>query len=235
MLNYVRGSPTKGDDMMSARIRKTVVPAKNSRKSQATRARIMQSATEFISERGSTDFQMNEISERCDLSKGALYYYFIDKADLMDAIFDQVIGDLVDSVERAVETTTTPLEAIYQIVITLVQCIRRERPLVFAMVEELFLPISDVDPCDSSFSRVIDLLVLNLERARDEGLIKSDFNSKRVANAIAGACIYTALGSVPREGEQPEEVVAVVREFLLTVMVGAATEKGREVIANYPD
>ena len=102
---------------MSAHIRKTAVPAKNSRKSQATRARIMQTATDFISERGSTDFQMNEISDRCNLSKGALYYYFIDKADLMDAIFDQVIGDLVEQVEEAVSTAHTPLETIAGIVV----------------------------------------------------------------------------------------------------------------------
>ncbi len=216
---------------MSARIRKTVVPAKNSRKSQATRARIMQSATEFISERGSTDFQMNEISERCNLSKGALYYYFIDKEDLMDAIFDQVIGELVASVEHAVEATSSPLEAIYAIVFTLVTCIRREHPLVFAMVEELFLPISSANSCKGSFSRVLELLVRYLDEARDQGLIKQDFKSSFAANTIAGACIYTAIGSVPAFDEASEsQVEAIVYEYLMMIMSGAATEKGLEAL-----
>ena len=224
---------TKGDDVMSARIRKTEVPAKNYRKSQATRARIMQSATEFISERGSTDFQMNEISERCDLSKGALYYYFIDKADLMDAIFDQVIGDLADSIESAVASTTTPLEAIYEIVLTLVECIRRERPLVFAMVEELFVSVSGDALGEGTFSRVLELLVRYLDEARELGLLKPELNSRLTANAIAGACIYTALGSV--SNDDPAALETPVREYLMMVMTGAATEKGLEAIRIYEE
>ncbi len=221
---------------MSARIRKTEVPAKNSRKSMATRARIMQSATEFISERGSTDFQMNEISERCDLSKGALYYYFIDKADLMDAIFDQVIGDLADSIESAVAEVSTPLEAIYEIVLTLVKTIRSERPLVFAMVEELFVPVSVEEPGEGTFSRVLELLVRYIEEAQAQELVRREFNSTMTANAIAGACIYTALGSLSAaEAIAAPALEASVREYLLMVMTGAATEKGLEAIRAYSE
>lgn len=218
---------------MSAHIRKTAVPAKNSRKSQATRARIMQTATDFISERGSTDFQMNEISDRCNLSKGALYYYFIDKADLMDAIFDQVIGDLVEQVEEAVSTAHTPLETIAGIVKTLVKCIRSERPLVFAMVEELFLPEGfDLTTSGRRFSRVLELLELHLEDARREGLLKESLNSHLTARAIAGACIYNALAFV--EGyDYGKPTDDIVREYLMLIMEGAATEKGLEFIRSY--
>lgn len=218
---------------MSAHIRKTAVPAKNSRKSQATRARIMQTATDFISERGSTDFQMNEISDRCNLSKGALYYYFIDKADLMDAIFDQVIGDLVEQIEEAVSESCTPLEAIAGVVKTLVKCIRAERPLVFAMVEELFLPEGiDLTSSGKRFSRVLELLEGYLEQARQDGLLKEELNSHRTACAISGACIYNALAFV--EGcDYGKPTDDIVREYLMIVMGGAATEKGLEYIRNY--
>ena len=220
---------------MSAHIRKTAVPAKNSRKSQATRARIMQTATDFISERGSTDFQMNEISDRCNLSKGALYYYFIDKADLMDAIFDQVIGDLVEQIEEAVSESRTPLEAIAGVVKTLVKCIRAERPLVFAMVEELFLPEGiDLTSSGKRFSRVLELLELHLEDARREGLLKESLNSHLTAHAIAGACIYNALAFV--EGcDYGKPTDDIVREYLTLVMEGAATEKGLELIRSFEE
>ena len=196
----------------------------------------MQSATEFITERGSTDFQMNEISERCDLSKGALYYYFIDKQDLMDAIYEQVIGDLVDAVEQAAENVTTPLEGVFYTVLTLVECIVRERPLVFAMVEELFLSGSDIESSSGSFSRVLDQLVGYLEDARVQGLLHSNLNSRLVGNALAGACIYTALASVSRSDDpQAPSVEDRVREYLLMVMSGAATEKGMDYIRSYKE
>lgn len=218
---------------MSARIRKAAIPARNSPKSQATRARIMQTATDFISERGSTDFQMNEISERCNLSKGSLYYYFIDKAGLMEAVFDQVIGDLVVRVEEAVGLASTSYEAIARIVMTLVGCIRVERPIVFAMVEELFLPPSagSAQSC-GRFARVLELLEGHLDRAKDEGLLVSDLDSRLAANAIAGACIYNALAFAD-EGERGKPIEDIVQRYLMLVMNGAATEKGREAIRSY--
>ncbi|MBQ6521218.1 MAG: TetR/AcrR family transcriptional regulator [Atopobiaceae bacterium] len=126
----------------------------------------MQTATDFISERGSTDFQMNEISDRCNLSKGALYYYFIDKADLMDAIFDQVIGDLVEQVEEAVSTAHTPLETIAGIVKTLVKCIRSERPLVFAMVESSSSRRASISPRRVGASRACSSCSNSISRMR---------------------------------------------------------------------
>lgn len=220
---------------MSARIRKTVVPAKNSPKSQATRARIMQTATDFISERGSTDFQMNEISERCNLSKGSLYYYFVDKAGLLDAIFDQVIGDLAVQVEAAVEFSPTSFEAIAKIVMTLVKCIRVDRPLVFAMAKELFLsPAADAASADKRFARVLDLLEFHLDQAKGEGLLVSGLDSRLTANAIAGACIYNALASVDGH-DYGKPIDDVVREYLRLVMNAAATEKGRKAISAYEE
>lgn len=212
---------------MPARIRKTAVPARDSPKSQATRARIMQTAAAFISERGSTDFQMNEISERCNLSKGSLYYYFIDKAGLLDAVFAQAIGDLVVQVEEAVETASAPLEALVRIVGALVGCIRAERPLVFAMIEELLRsPDAEAAPAPMRFAHVLDLLEHHLDQAKGEGLISSGLDSRLAANAIAGACIYHALAPSARGASADDTVCA----YLLLVMNGAATEKGREAI-----
>lgn len=71
------------------------------RKSAATREKIMTAATELMVERGNTDFQMSEVSARCQMSKGALYYYFADKGALVQAIFDASIDDLVNQIEGA--------------------------------------------------------------------------------------------------------------------------------------
>ena len=53
--------------------------ASKTRKSARTRARILEAAARLVSERAGVDFQMAEIAERCDMSKGALYYYFRDR------------------------------------------------------------------------------------------------------------------------------------------------------------
>lgn len=72
------------------------------RKSAVTREKIMEAAAELMVERGGTDFQMMEVSSRCEMSKGSLYYYFADKGELVRAVMDRSVEALVDAVERVV-------------------------------------------------------------------------------------------------------------------------------------
>ena len=53
------------------------------KKSAATRKRIMHETTKLMLARGNTNFKMSEISDRARLSKGALYYYFSDREALL--------------------------------------------------------------------------------------------------------------------------------------------------------
>ena len=77
-------------------------PGAKTSKSAATRERIMEAATDLMVERGGTGFQIGEVSERCGMSKGALYYYFADKGALVQAIFDRSMEGLVSDVETVV-------------------------------------------------------------------------------------------------------------------------------------
>ena len=82
------------------------------RKSAATREKIMAAATELMVERGNTDFQMSEVSARCQMSKGALYYYFADKGALVQAIFDASVDERVDQIVGAVAKASSAMESI---------------------------------------------------------------------------------------------------------------------------
>ena len=103
------------------------------RKSAATREKIMAAATELMVERGNTDFQMSEVSARCQMSKGALYYYFADKGALVQAIFDASIDDLVDQIEGAVAKASSAMESIEGIARVLARGMRPRSPLALAM------------------------------------------------------------------------------------------------------
>ena len=107
------------------------------RKSAATREKIMAAATELMVERGNTDFQMSEVSARCQMSKGALYYYFADKGALVKAIFDASIDDLVDQIEGAVAKASSAMESIEGIARVLARGMRPRSPLALAMGREV--------------------------------------------------------------------------------------------------
>ena len=82
------------------------------RKSAETRKRIMNITTQLMVERGNTAFRMSEISRRCGMSKGALYYYFSDKEDLVRTIFEGSVDDLVAGVDAVAASADTPEEAL---------------------------------------------------------------------------------------------------------------------------
>ena len=64
------------------------------KKSAATRKRIMHETTKLMLARGNTNFKMSEISDRARLSKGALYYYFSDREALCRQSLTRVLMSL---------------------------------------------------------------------------------------------------------------------------------------------
>ena len=76
--------------------------------SRRPRAKSWQPPPSSWSSVGNTDFQIGEVSARCQMFKGALYYYFADKGALVQAIFDASIDDLVDQIEGAVPRRARP-------------------------------------------------------------------------------------------------------------------------------
>jgi TetR/AcrR family transcriptional regulator, transcriptional repressor for nem operon len=65
---------------------------------RATRARIVQAASDLIRERGSAATSLDDILERADASKSQLYHYFEDRDALLEAVVvrntDTVLGGI---------------------------------------------------------------------------------------------------------------------------------------------
>ena len=152
------------------------------RKSAATRERIMAAATSLMVERGNTDFQMSEVSSRCKMSKGALYYYFADKDALVEAIFDRSIDELVDSVEGAVAGASSALEALVSLTRELTCRMSVGSPLALAMTREVIDANNNVLPSmETHFARIISIISAQLDRAKGEGMAFKSINEAILA------------------------------------------------------
>ncbi len=107
------------------------------KKSAETRARIMRCASELMAERGNTSFRMSEISNRCGMSKGALYYYFANKDDLLKAIYDAEVERLVNSIDAAVAQADSSEAALHGACKAYSDCVSGGGPLAMAIIREL--------------------------------------------------------------------------------------------------
>lgn len=166
------------------------------RKGQATRDRIMTAAGELMIEHGGTDFQMSEVSSRCRMSKGALYYYFADKDELIQAIFSAESDDLLASMEKLVSEAATARDALSGLCAEFGRRLRTGSPLALAMTRELAGTKDAVLPdVSGKLSRTITIIAAQLERAKAEGMVAPQVDSELAASYVTGGFLVTSLVS----------------------------------------
>lgn len=73
------------------------------RERKLRREQIMQAAVELLSDKGFSQTTMDEIADRAELSKGSLYFYFDDKADLYRAIQKKALQMIHDEFLRILQ------------------------------------------------------------------------------------------------------------------------------------
>lgn len=166
------------------------------RKSRATRERIMTAASELMVERGNTDFQMSEVSARCHMSKGALYYYFSDKDELVEAVFEASGDELVSAIEEAVSQAASAREALESLFSELARRMRTRSPLVLALTVELSSMGGELfSAVSGQLSRIVRIIGELLERGKGEGFVRQDVDTSLAAVYLCGCLVGTTVAS----------------------------------------
>lgn len=166
------------------------------RKSRATRERIMTAASELMVERGNTDFQMSEVSARCHMSKGALYYYFSDKDELVEAVFEASGDELVSAIEEAVSKAASAREALESLFSELSRRMRTRSPLVLALTVELSSMGGELfSAVSGQLSRIVRIIGELLERGKGEGFVRQDVDTGLAAVYLCGGLVGTTVAS----------------------------------------
>jgi AcrR family transcriptional regulator len=81
--------------------------------SEATRAKLVKVARRLFAKKGYASVGTEEIVKKAGVTRGALYHQFDDKRDLFLAVFDQVEGEVAQSiVARAEATADDPLDVL---------------------------------------------------------------------------------------------------------------------------
>ena len=196
------------------------------RKSTATREKIMLAATELMVEHNGTDFQMSEVSARCNMSKGSLYYYFSDKEALVEAIFDREVDELISRIEAVVANAPSAATSITALANVLSSSLRPRSPLALAVTRELLNSKGPVLPSvEGRLTRIISIFEAQIDRAKAEGLARSEVNSRLGAISITGAFTFAIFENLPDEKLQDSEEFS--RELIQLMISGVGTTKGR--------
>jgi AcrR family transcriptional regulator len=172
------------------------------RKSNQTRERIIEATGELLAERGSADFQMGDIASRCEMSNGALYYYFPDRDSIVAEVFSRHVDAIVETIERVVSDARSAHDALHELCVELAGGMRGGKAIVTSLASELsregpgaFVGIG------ARLARVVHLVEVQVERAKIEGAVRDDVDPAAAACYICGAFLGAAVEMSARGGD----------------------------------
>jgi TetR/AcrR family transcriptional regulator, transcriptional repressor for nem operon len=78
------------------------VPEPRTDKGRATRDRVLDAATALVFEHGVAGTTLDDVRAAANVSKGQLYHYFADKGDLVHAVIDRTVEQVLDAQPRLI-------------------------------------------------------------------------------------------------------------------------------------
>ena len=198
-------------------VRQRLHTTAKTRKSALTRKRIMDAASELMMERGDTGFQMGEVSDRCHMSKGSLYYYFSDKDELISAVFAESVDELVDTIDELAAQAPSAREALFSLYAEFARRLGTGTPLALAMTHrhsgsaDVSVPIMT-----SNLSRAAKTIAEQMERAKAEGVIREDVDCEAAAVFAVGGLVATSMAMASGlASEGPDTVSQALMDLLV--------------------
>lgn len=166
------------------------MPRNTKEDSIKTRSKLLESALDVFSEKSFSDVTLSEIAERVGMTKGALYWHFKNKSDLLSKLIGEICLDSeMEFAEKFGEPKTlAELRDYYK------------KKLVLPSRNDKFMKINAImlrrfewpeDVRSNVFSLLKDQItrekkMINdiLLRSRQEGIIRQDIEADEVSSAI---------------------------------------------------
>lgn len=188
-------------------------PAENERIRRATRGQILKATRELFFTKGYHATSIDDVAKEAQISKGLLYHYFKGKEDLLAALVDTRIEDLL-FVMNGAAAKKTPVEQILHIIEGGLEDVRRQ-PEAF-LFELNLLTQPKLDPVAAKYSqKLMD------ERAKQFEVQTEMFKNLGVANprkrSLYFSCtlqgIILTFSSYPNSFPLDEIKAQVIEEF----------------------
>jgi AcrR family transcriptional regulator len=159
-------------------------PKENERIRSVTREQILTTAIALFCQKGYYSTSIEDVAKQAGISKGLVYHYFQGKEELLAALVDIRINDIVE-VMNAAAAKETPTEQICHIVEGALDDVRR-KPEIFRFYLNLFTQ-PPLDPAIAKYSqKLMD------EQARQFQVQTEMFRKLGVGNSVTRSLYFSA-------------------------------------------
>jgi AcrR family transcriptional regulator len=114
-------------------------------KSDVSRERILEAATELFSSRGYAGAGVDRLAERSGIAKTAIYYHFGNKEGLLAAVLERAATQWIDGIQQASRQADDPLGRLDHALAGM-RAMLEERPWIYNLFQILTLEVADQKP-----------------------------------------------------------------------------------------
>jgi AcrR family transcriptional regulator len=197
--------------------------------------RFLDAANALMEEANSTDFTVQEVVQRSGQSLRNFYQYFNSKQEFLLALFEESVGqaatqlgDLLAGKEGALELLHTFVIEYYRICRPThtgigAESANRVNPAMVEFAQQLLT--SHPVQAAQAFAPIVTLFEEILDRAAEEGVVRSDLNRPRAAGVILEAIMFSSfsrtIGNAPSAADD-----ATPAEGLLDLVLHGVINRG---------
>jgi len=156
--------------------------------------RFLDAAQAIITEKGSTDFTVQEVVDRSRQSLRSFYLQFDGKHELLLALFEDALGRTADQLRAAADSESAPLDKLRVTVELLFELCRpdpgAQRPLFTDFAPQLL--VSHPGQVKVAHAPMLALFTELMTEAAEAGVLREGMEPRRVAAMVIQTVMFTA-------------------------------------------
>ncbi|WP_280244693.1 TetR/AcrR family transcriptional regulator [Nocardia abscessus] len=172
--------------------------------------RFLDAAQAIITEKGSTDFTVQEVVDRSRQSLRSFYLQFDGKHELLLALFEDALSRTSDQLRAAADGQTDPLDKLQVAVELLFESCRpdpsAQRPLFTDFAPQLL--ISYPDHVKVAHAPMLALFTELMDLAKEAGQLRPEVNSRRTAAMVMQTVMFTAQSARASDDDTQHQITA---------------------------
>jgi AcrR family transcriptional regulator len=166
------------------------MPRERYRKSDVSRERILEAATELFAARGYAGAGVDRLAERSGIAKTAIYYHFGNKEGLLAAVLERASTEWIEGIQQAARQAGDPLGRL-QRALAGMRAMLEQRPWILKLFQILTLEVADEKP---EIRATLHGIVRRARQAITDGMRESLGVDVPGADAVAGMMLATLDG-----------------------------------------
>ena len=121
------------------------MPRGRYQRSDASRERILDAATELFATRGYAGAGVDRLAERSNIAKTAIYYHFGNKEGLLAAVLERAATQWIEGIQQASRQAGDPIGRLERALAGM-RAMLEERPWILKLFQILTLEVADEKP-----------------------------------------------------------------------------------------